>query len=103
MTTKYLHNIYFHNHWPTITLGMQHTATAQYTSYIIQVSIILAYNNTRHAAHSHNTVHQLHNTSFHNYWLTATLGMQHTVTTQYYTVLASIAQTMSNNLLSDGR
>ena len=40
MTTKYLHNIYFHNHWPTITLGMQHTATAQYTSYIIQVSII---------------------------------------------------------------
>ena len=74
-----------------------------------------------HAAHSHNTVHQLHNTSFHNYWLTATLGMQHTVTTQYTnyiiqafiitglqahshnTVLASIAQTMSNNLLSDGR
>ena len=40
MTTKSLHNIYFHNHWPAITLGMQHTATAQYTSYIIQASII---------------------------------------------------------------
>ena len=40
MTTKSLHNIYFHNHWPTTALGMQHAATAQYTSYIIQTSII---------------------------------------------------------------
>ena len=40
MTTKILHNIYFHNHWPKITLGMQHTATPQYNSYIIQSSII---------------------------------------------------------------
>ena len=40
MTTKSLHNIYFHNHWPTTTLGMQHTVTTQYTSYIIQTSII---------------------------------------------------------------
>ena len=40
MTTKSLHNTYFHNHWPTTTLGMQHTATTQYTSYIIQTSIM---------------------------------------------------------------
>ena len=33
MTTKSLHNTYFHNHWPTTTLGMQHTATTQYTSF----------------------------------------------------------------------
>ena len=40
MTTKSLHNTYFHKHWPTTTLGMQHTATTQYTSYIIQTSIM---------------------------------------------------------------
>ena len=36
MTTKILHNIYFHNYWLTATLGMQYTATPQYNSYIIQ-------------------------------------------------------------------
>ena len=36
MTTKTLHNIYFHNYWLTATLGMQHTATPQYNSYITQ-------------------------------------------------------------------
>ena len=36
MTTKILHNIYFHNYWLTATLGMQHTATPQYNSYITQ-------------------------------------------------------------------
>ena len=116
MTTKSLHNTYFHNHWPTTTLGMQHTATTQYTSHIIQTFRITGLQqHSRHAAHSHNTVHQLHNTNFHNHWPTTTLGMQHTATTQYialathsytalathnYTGLASIAQTMSNNTLT---
>ena len=51
MTTKSLHNIYFHNHWPTTTLGMQHTTTTQYTSYIIQTSIITGLQqHYRHAA-----------------------------------------------------
>ena len=60
MTTKSLHNIYFHNHWPTTTLGMQHTVTTQYTSYIIQTSIITGLQqHYRHAA----LRTQLHRTS----------------------------------------
>ena len=53
MTTKSLQNTYFHNHWPTTTLGMQHTATTHHQLH-----------NTVHQY----IVHQLHNTTYIMPW-----------------------------------
>ena len=80
MTTKVLHNIYFHNYWLTATLGMQHTATPQYNSCITQSFTITgfhgAYTRTSMASGviSRHTLKQLY-----NHMLTSTYN-----TTLYY-------------------